>query len=89
LPDINQLFGLLFPFIIVFAVFYFLIWRPQSLEQKKRKAMLEALKKGEAIVTTGGIHGTIVVVKKDSLIVKIADKVEVEIDRTGVGFVRD
>jgi len=88
LPDINQLFGLLFPFIIVFAVFYFLIWRPQSLEQKKRKAMLEALKKGEAIVTTGGIHGTIVVVKKDSLIVKIADKVEVEIDRTGVGFVR-
>jgi len=89
LPDINQLFGLLFPFIIVFAVFYFLIWRPQSLEQKKRKAMLEALKKGEAIVTTGGIHGTIVVVKKDSLIVKIADKVEVEIDRTGVGFVRN
>lgn len=89
MPDINQLFGLLFPFIIVFAVFYFLIWRPQSLEQKKRKAMLEALKKGEAIVTTGGIHGTIVVVKKDSLIVKIADKVEVEIDRTGVGFVRD
>ena len=88
MPDINQLFGLLFPFIIVFAVFYFLIWRPQSLEQKKRKAMLEALKKGEAIVTTGGIHGTIVVVKKDSLIVKIADKVEVEIDRTGVGFVR-
>jgi len=88
LPDINQLFGLLFPFIILFAVFYFLIWRPQSLEQKKRKAMLEALKKGEAIVTTGGIHGTIVVVKKDSLIVKIADKVEVEIDRTGVGFVR-
>jgi len=88
LPDINQLFGLLFPFIIVFAVFYFLIWRPQSLEQKKRKAMLAALKKGEAIVTTGGIHGTIVVVKKDSLIVKIADKVEVEIDRTGVGFVR-
>ena len=89
MPDINQLFGLLFPFVIVFAVFYFLIWRPQSLEQKKRKAMLEALKKGEAIVTTGGIHGTIVVVKKDSLIVKIADKVEVEIDRTGVGFVRD
>lgn len=88
MPDINQLFGLLFPFIIVFAVFYFLIWRPQSLEQKKRKAMLAALKKGEAIVTTGGIHGTIVVVKKDSLIVKIADKVEVEIDRTGVGFVR-
>ena len=88
MPDINQLFGLLFPFVILFAVFYFLIWRPQSLEQKKRKAMLEALKKGEAIVTTGGIHGTIVVVKKDSLIVKIADKVEVEIDRTGVGFVR-
>ena len=88
MPDINQLFGLLFPFVIVFAVFYFLIWRPQSLEQKKRKAMLESLKKGAAIVTTGGIHGTIIVVKKDSVIVKIADKVEVEIDRTGVGFVR-
>ncbi len=87
--SLSQLVTLLFPFIIVIAVFYFLIWRPQANEQKKRKAMLEAIKKGDEIVTVGGIHGTVVVTKKDTLIVKIADKVEIEIERSGVGSVRN
>lgn len=86
--DLNQILSLLFPFLIVIAVFYFLIWRPQSNEQKKRKAMLEAVKKGDEIVTVGGIHGAVVVVKKDSYIIRIGEKTEVEIDRSGIGSVR-
>jgi preprotein translocase subunit YajC len=86
--DLSQIFSLVLPFFIVIAVFYFLIWRPQAAEQKKRKAMLEALKKGDEIVTAGGIHGTIVVVKKDTLIIKIGEKTEIEIDRSGIGGVR-
>ncbi len=86
--DLNSLFGLIFPFLIVIVVFWLLIWRPQSQEQKKRKAMLEAVKKGDEIVTVGGIHGTVIVAKKDTLIVKIAEKVEIEIDRAGIGSVR-
>lgn len=88
MTNINQLAGLLLPIVAFMAIFYFLIWRPQSQEQKKRKQMLDSLKKGDEVVTAGGIHGTIVVVKKDSLIVKIADKVEVEIDRSGIGYVK-
>ncbi|RJQ08734.1 MAG: preprotein translocase subunit YajC [Bacillota bacterium] len=65
-----------------------LIWRPQSIEQKKRKAMLEALKRGDRVVTVGGIHGTIVVTKKDSVVLQIAEKVEIEVDRSGIGSVR-
>lgn len=88
MPDLNQLLGLLFPFIIVFVVFWLLIWRPQSVEQKKRKAMLAAVKKGDEVITVGGIHGSVVVAKKDSLIIKIAEKTEVEIERSGIASVK-
>ncbi|MEW6031586.1 MAG: preprotein translocase subunit YajC [Bacillota bacterium] len=84
---VNELLTLAFPFLIVIAVFYLLIWRPQSIEQKKRKEMLEGIKKGDKVITVGGIHGTVVLVKKDVLIVRIADKVEVEMDRAGIGSV--
>jgi len=87
LSNLNQLLGLVFPFLIVLVVFWLLIWRPQSIEQKKRKAMLDAVKKGDEIITVGGIHGTVVVTKKDSVIVKIADKVEIELERSGIGSV--
>lgn len=88
MPDLNQLLALIFPFLIVFVVFWLLIWRPQSVEQKKRKAMLAAVKKGDQVVTVGGIRGTVVVTKKDSVIVKIAEKVEVEVERSGIGSIR-
>lgn len=87
MSNLNQLLGLVFPFLIVLVVFWLLIWRPQSIEQKKRKAMLDAVKKGDEIITVGGIHGTVVVTKKDSVIVKIADKVEIELERSGIGSV--
>lgn len=88
LSDVNQIVGAFLPLIILIVIFYFLLWRPQAQEQKKRKAMLESLKKGDEIVTVGGIHGTITALKKDTVIVKIADKVEIELDRSGVGSVR-
>ncbi|HCW51125.1 MAG TPA: preprotein translocase subunit YajC [Clostridiales bacterium] len=87
--DLSQLFGLAFPFIIIFVVFYLLIWRPQSIEQKKRKEMLDNLKKGDKVVTVGGIRGVITLVKKEFIVVKIADKVEIEMDRSGIASVRD
>lgn len=87
--DLNSILGAVLPFVIIIAVFWFLFWRPQANEQKKRKQMLAAIKKGDNIITVGGIHGQVVVAKSDTLIVKIADKVEVEIERSGVGSVVD
>lgn len=87
MPAANELLALAFPFLVVIAVFYFLIWRPQAAEQKRRRAMLEALKKGDHVITAGGIHGTITLVKKDVLVVKIAEKVEVQMERSGISSV--
>jgi preprotein translocase subunit YajC len=74
------------PIVLIFVIMYFLILRPQAKRQKEHQAMLNALQKGDDVVTAGGIYGTIVGVKEkeQTLIVKIADNVKVEIARSGI-----
>lgn len=74
------------PIVLIFVIMYFLILRPQAKRQKEHQAMLGALQKGDDVVTAGGIYGTIVGVKEkeQTLIVKIADNVKVEIARSGI-----
>jgi len=78
--------GLWLPIILIFAIMYFLIFRPQAKKQKEQKLMIEALKKGDKIITVGGIHGEIVGIReKDGvLIVKIADNTKIELVRSSV-----
>ncbi|WP_028309418.1 preprotein translocase subunit YajC [Desulfitibacter alkalitolerans] len=73
---------------IFFAILYFLMIRPQQKQQKKRKQMLEELKVDDAIVTIGGIHGRITKMREDYITVRIADKIEVDFDKTAVGYVK-
>jgi preprotein translocase subunit YajC len=82
-------FGLLLPFVLIFAVFYFLIIRPQSKRQKDHQAMVKALQKGDQIVTAGGFHGTIQAISDESEVVtvEIADKVRVKISRGSISKV--
>lgn len=77
------------PFIAIIAIFYFLIIRPQNKKQKETKRMLEALKKGDKIITIGGIHGTIHTVKEGAgtVIVKVDDGVKLEFSRSAVSSV--
>jgi len=74
------------PLILIFVIFYFFLIRPQQKKVKEHKAMVESLKKGDKIVTSGGITGTISrVVDNDKIEVEIADNVTVEVIRgTGV-----
>lgn len=72
-------------FAAIFAIFYFLLIRPQQKQRRERERMLSALKKGDRVVTTGGLHGTIVGLNEHSVILKIADQVKVEVDRAAVG----
>lgn len=81
------LISVLMPFLIVGVLFYFMIIRPQQKQQKERKAMIDALKKGDRIVTVGGIHGELIALKEDYVTLKIADKVEIKIARSGIGHV--
>ena len=78
--------GGLIPFILIFVIFYFLLIRPQQKKVKEHKAMVEGLKKGDKIVTSGGITGVITrVVDNDKIEVEIADNVTVEVIKgTGV-----
>lgn len=75
------------PFILLLVLFYFLLIRPQQKQQKVRQEMLGALKKGDRIVTIGGIHGVIKEMHEDTLTVRIADNVNIKINRQGVDSV--
>jgi preprotein translocase subunit YajC len=70
--------------VAIFAVFYFLLIRPQRKRQKEMKAMLEALKKGDRVQTIGGIRGTIVGVKEKTVVIKVDDNTKLEFSRDAV-----
>jgi len=75
------------PFIAIIAIFYFLIIRPQNKKQKETQKMLAALKKGDRVVTIGGIHGTIQNVKEQSVVVKVDDSTKIEFSRSAISSV--
>jgi preprotein translocase subunit YajC len=72
------------PIILIFLIFYFLIIRPQKQKQVEHQKMVQSLKKNDDIVTIGGILGTIVNVKEDSVVVRIADNVKLEIQKNAI-----
>ena len=77
------------PFILMFVIMYFLLIRPQYKKQKEQQSMIDALKKGDRVVTNGGMHGSIVGVKeKEGIIVlQVAKDVKIEISRGAVSKV--
>ena len=72
------------PIVVMIAIFYFLLYRPQKMQQNRRRAMLDNLKKGDQVITIGGIYGTIVELGDTSLKLKIADGVVIEVVRSSV-----
>ena len=74
--------------VCLFTVFYFLAIRPNSQRQKQQDAMIKAIKTGDKIVTSSGIHGLVSNVKETTIIVKIADNVKIELDKSSVGSVK-
>ena len=81
----GDIFMSLLPLVMVFAIFYFLLIRPQQTKMKQHREMLENLKKGDQIVTGGGIIGKIVRIEQsdNSLVVEIAPNVQVKVVRAG------
>jgi preprotein translocase subunit YajC len=75
------------PLILMFAIFYFLLIRPQQKKAKEHREMISKLRKGDRIVTSGGLHGRITGVNDTTATVEIADKVRVKIARGNVAQV--
>jgi preprotein translocase subunit YajC len=74
-------------FALIIFIFYFMIIRPQSKRQKERQKMLEAMKKGDKIVTSGGLHGKIIGMEDKTVLVEIADNVKVKVEKSAVSAV--
>jgi preprotein translocase subunit YajC len=72
------------PVLAIFAIFYFLVIRPQRKQMKEHEKMLEGLKKGDRLVTTGGLFGTVTSLRGPELDVRISDNVVVTIARSSV-----
>lgn len=75
------------PLVLMFVIFYFLLIRPQQKKAKEHKEMIAAIKKGDRIITSGGIHGQITAVDDTTLTVEISDKVRVKLNRANVAGV--
>ncbi len=73
--------------LVIFAIFYFLLIRPQTRERRRHDQMLSDLKKGDEIVTTGGIIGTVVHIEEHRLTVKTAESTRITVDRGRVAQV--
>lgn len=81
-------FSSFLPLILIFVIFYFLLIRPQSKRAKEHKSMLENVKKGDKIVTTGGIYGVIEGIDNNTLTIKISENVRIKTGRSAVAGIR-
>ena len=73
-----------FPYIILLVIFYFILIRPQQLQKKKQQDFLSSLKRGDEVVTQGGIYGKIVDLGKDTVSLQIANKVTIKVLRSKI-----
>ena len=73
--------------VVLFVFMYFFMIRPQQKKQKETQKMLDALKKGDKVVTIGGIHGTVASTKENTVVVKVDDNTKIEFNRTAIATV--
>jgi preprotein translocase subunit YajC len=71
-------------FALIIGIFYFMILRPQQKRQKERQKLLEALKKGDKVVTAGGMHGTIAGLDDKTALIQVADNLKIKFERSAV-----
>jgi preprotein translocase subunit YajC len=86
--DPSQQFLGLLPLVAMFAIFYFLLIRPQQKKAKEHKAMLEALKKGDEVVTAAGMMGRVTAIAEDVVTVEVAPDVKIKFQRNAIASVK-
>jgi preprotein translocase subunit YajC len=86
-PAINPLVNL-FPLIFIFIIFYFLLIRPQKAKEKEHQKILAKLDKNDEVVTTGGIHATVVNVKEKTVVLRIDDNAKMEVEKSCIAQVK-
>jgi len=79
-----ELLSTLLPFLFMGVIFYFMLIRPQQKKQKQHQQLLASLKSGDKVVTNGGIHGLISNVKDSTILLRVAENVKIEIDKSAI-----
>lgn len=87
--DTMAMINSVLPFFLMGGIFYFMLWRPQKQEQQKRQNLLNSLKKGDKIITIGGIYGTITDLSERTVKVEVAEGVEMTMVRSAVSNFQD
>ena len=85
----NATFIFMGQMVLIFAIFYFLLLRPQAKERQRHEAMIQSVKKGDEIVTSGGIIGKVVHVEEKRLTIKTGDNTKLTVDRGRIAAVLD
>ena len=88
-PSFWSQYGMIFFLVAIFAIFYFIMIRPQRKRQKDQQAMVAALQKGDKVMTIGGIYGTIDSINETTLILKVEGGTTLKVARTAVNPVKD
>lgn len=83
----SALTGLL-PLVLIFVIFYFLLIRPQQKKAKEHRQMLEAVKKGDKVITSGGVYGLVEAVGANTVVLKIAENVKVKFGKAYIAAIR-
>ena len=81
------MFSTLIMFSLIILIFYFMILRPQQKRQKERQRLLEGVKKGDKVITVGGLHGTVVGLEEKTVLVQVAENIKMKFERSAVSSV--
>ncbi len=76
------------PLVFMFAIFYFLLIRPQQKKAKEHKALLESMKRGDNVITAGGVHGKVAAVENDLVSLEIANNVTIKITKSYIAAIK-
>ena len=86
-PAPSPLAGLI-PIFLIFAIFYFLLIRPQQKQQKKHREMVSRLSKNDEVVTNGGMHGTVVNVDAETVTLRVDDNTRIKFQKSAIAYVK-
>jgi preprotein translocase subunit YajC len=88
MPQDSGLTQILFMYVPIFLIFYFLVIGPQRKKQKELKKMIENVKKNDEVVTAAGIHGTVVIVKEKTVVIRVDENCRIEFDKEAITLVK-
>lgn len=85
----GALIGQLFPLVLIFGIFWFLVIRPMRQQQKKRQEIIDNLKRGDRVITNGGVYGEVAAIDSEAIHLKVSDNTKIKILRSAIAGLQE